>query len=109
MLEIHLFGKLRKLLDNSSVTTDSILRIEEKLDETLEELIHRIGIKSDELGELFINGNVCKLNSLVPPNARIGIFPLGMHLLCGGQHLKGHGYIMKRTEKIRDYWQKNES
>ncbi|MFX0116513.1 MAG: hypothetical protein ACFFB3_18335 [Candidatus Hodarchaeota archaeon] len=110
MLEIRLFGRFRKLSDNPDPSANSILRLQEKDGENLEQLVHRIGINPEELGELFINGNVANLESIVPVNARVGIFPLGMHLLCGGQHLKGHGYITKRSKQPEQprYWQKRE-
>ncbi len=104
LLEIRLFGKFRQFADNSSPSGNSILRLEEKSEETLSELIQRIGIQPEELGELFINSQVSNKDAIIPPNARIGIFPLGMHLLCGGQHLKGHGYITKRPTNSQKYW-----
>lgn len=106
MLKVHLYGQFRKLANDQSPDANSILQIEENDNETLGELILRIGIKPEDLGELFINGNVASLDEIIPPNSRLGIFPLGMHLLCGGQHLKGHGYITKKPETEQNYWQR---
>ena len=104
MLEVRFFGKLRRFADDPSPDTDSIRKIREKENESLQDLIKRIGIKNDDLGELFINGKVASLDDPVPPDARVGIFPRGMHLLCGGQHLKGHGNISKSPDHSPDYW-----
>ncbi|MFW9916530.1 MAG: hypothetical protein ACFFGZ_13065 [Candidatus Thorarchaeota archaeon] len=108
MLKVHLYGQFRKLASNPNPDANSILFIEENDNETLGDLILRIGIKLEDLGELFINGNVASLGDTIPPNSRLGIFPLGMHLLCGGQHLKGHGYITKKPQIEQNYWQRKQ-
>lgn len=108
MLKIHLYGQFRKLASNPNPDANSILHVEENNAETVGALIRRIGISPEELGELFINGNVASIDDKIPPNSRLGIFPLGMHLLCGGQHLKGHGYITKKPSKDQNYWQRKD-
>ena len=55
----------------------------------------------NECGEIFCNGKVATTTTLIPNGARIGLFSIGMHLLCGGQHLKGHGFITKKPTKKR--------
>ena len=97
MLDIHVFGKFRKLSQNSKVTDDSTLDIEFIEGETVGQLLNRLSIPFDEIGDIFVNHNVRDLEYVIPyDKSRVAIFPLGMHLLCGGQHLKGHGYITKQ-------------
>lgn len=103
MLDIHLFGKFRKLAKNSAVTDDSKLEIEFHEGETIEELLNRLTIPIEEIGEIFVNHTTHEIDFVIPhDNSRIAIFPLGMHLLCGGQHLKGHGYITKQRINVAE-------
>jgi len=104
MLEIHLFGKLRRFASDPRPEAESVILMEEREHENLQALIDRIGISPSELGELFIDGTVATLDDPVPANARVGIFPVGMYLLCGGQHLKGHGFITKSPKERQNYY-----
>jgi hypothetical protein len=63
--------------------------------ETFFEFIKRIGLKPEDLGDSFIDGTLAKLKDEIQDGARIGLFPFNMVLLCGGQHLKGHGYTKR--------------
>ena len=92
MLQIHLYGKLRKLVPDSSPSEDTILEFKYKTGETFSECVRRLGLKSSELGDCFINGTLAKQSTLLKDGDRIGLFPFNMVLLCGGQQLKGHGY-----------------
>lgn len=104
MLNIHLYGKLRSLAKNKGATDQSVVHIEYIADEMLGDLIKRLNIDFDDLGEIFLNREVAELDAVIPEdNSRIAIFPIGMHLLCGGQHLKGHGYITKKPKETK-YW-----
>ncbi len=101
MLDIHLYGKFRKLAKDSSATADSKIEVEFIPGETMGQLIRRIGIDPERIGDIFINHKVVDIDTIIPhDNSRIAIFPEGMVLLCGGQHLKGHGYITKKPPKI---------
>jgi hypothetical protein len=44
------------------------------------------------MGDCFVNGTLAKDDQILKDNDRLGLFPFNMVLLCGGQHLKGHGY-----------------
>ena len=92
MLNIHLFGELRKFSSNKKSTDDSVIHLEYITDESVTDLLIRIGIFTD-IGEVFVNHKVVTLDSIIERDeSRVAIFPGGMVLLCGGQHLKGHGY-----------------
>ncbi|MFX0090139.1 MAG: hypothetical protein ACFFBD_00130 [Candidatus Hodarchaeota archaeon] len=109
MLEIHLYGIFRKIAENSAPTDNSVVVMPWIEGETIIELVKRLGLSVDDLGEVFLNHTpVNPEDSIIPDNARIGLFPLGMHLLCGGQHMKGHGFITTRRRNL-DYWNQSET
>jgi hypothetical protein len=105
IINIHLYGKLRKLAENSGSTDESKIELSWNKDETLAHLINnRLNLSFDEIGEIFINHSpICKYDVIIPEGARIGLFAEGMYLLCGGQHMKGHGFIEKKVKEV-DYW-----
>lgn len=104
MLDIHLFGKFRKFSENSRPTDNSTLKLQYHEGEAVEELILKIGIDPNDVGELMVNFAVAELETVIPhEDSRISIFPTGMVLLCGGQHLKGHGNITKKNNSTEYY------
>ena len=104
MLNIHLFGELRNFSENNKPTDDSVIHREFISNETVTDLLIRIGITSD-IGEVFVNHKVVTLDTIIERDeSRVAIFPGGMVLLCGGQHLKGHGYISKDGPEEVDYY-----
>ena len=105
MIEIHIYGTLKKKIDpNASFAEDTVLHLPSIENERFIQLLERLDIQLNECGEIFCNGTVATGNTLVPNGARIGIFSTGMHLLCGGQHLKGHGFITKSPTKKDQYY-----
>jgi hypothetical protein len=107
MLDIHLYGKFREFAEKKGATDNSVITMPFVEQESMEGLLHRIGIDVDDIGELFINFKVVEVDGIIPHDeSRIAIFPIGMHLLCGGQHLKGHGFIQKKKPKETpsQYW-----
>jgi len=101
-IEIHLYGALRSLVPDSRPDEDTVLRLDSISNETFGGLVARLGLKPSDLGDCFIDGTLAKPSSLIPEGARIGLFPFNMVLLCGGQHLKGHGYT--HTDVDVDYY-----
>ena len=95
MIEIHLYGNLRKLVEGSSCSDDTILKMEYYKEERFEDLIKRLDLKFSDLGDCFIDGTLAKKDAILEDGARVALFPFNMVLLCGGQHIKGHGYTKK--------------
>ncbi|MFW9788715.1 MAG: MoaD/ThiS family protein [Candidatus Thorarchaeota archaeon] len=91
MIEIHLYGSLKKLVEGSRLSEDTILMMEFVENETYSELILRMGLKLQDLGDCFINGTIAKKNQVLSDGDRVGLFPFNMVLLCGGHHINGHG------------------
>jgi hypothetical protein len=98
MIEIHLYGNLRALVSGSNASEDTQLKVEYIPDETFAQLVIRLGLEPKDLGDCFINGNLAKYEQVMADNDRVGLFPFNMVLLCGGQHLKGHGYTKKDVD-----------
>ena len=90
MLEIHLYGILRKLVEGSKASEDTIMHVEYKDGESFAELIERLGIEQSRIGDCFINGILANPSNLLHDNDRIGLFPFNMILIDGGMHLKYH-------------------
>jgi hypothetical protein len=105
MLEIHLYGKFRKKAPNSSPSANSVIILSYEADITLLDVLKSLSIDPMQIGDCFIDGHLATHESRIPSDdCRIGLFPLGMHLIDGGQHLKGHGYITKKPKKKTNYW-----
>jgi len=105
VIEIHIYGHLKKKFDPTARLSDqTIIRVPSIPGEQSAQLLARINLAVRECGDCFVNGIVATADTLVPEGARVALFPLGMHLLCGGQHLKGHGFIMKPSGKKIDYY-----
>jgi len=82
MIDVHLYGKLRRFTGNTDPRTESILLMEARGGETISDIVGRIGIPPEELGRnIFLNGEVSALDRKVKDGDRLGIFPDDMQLL----------------------------
>lgn len=82
MIEVHLYGKLRRFTDNQDPSRDSIVYIPVEEGDTIEDIIRRIGIPLEELGSnIFLNGEYSSLVRKVKDRDRLGVFPDNMQLL----------------------------
>jgi molybdopterin converting factor small subunit len=82
MVEVHLYGKLRRFTDNLDPARDSIVRVPAKKGDTIEDIVKHIGIPFEELGSnIFLNGEYSALERKVKDGDRLGIFPDNMQLL----------------------------
>ena len=82
MIEVHLYGKLRRFTENTSPRKESIIRVQVEEGDTIESIIRRIGIPMAEIGRnIFLNGEYSKLTRHVRCGDRLGVFPDDMQLL----------------------------
>ena len=82
MIEMHLYGKLRRFSDSSDPRRESIIYVPLEEGDTIRDVIERIGIPLDELGlNIFLNGEYSNLSRPVRDGDRLGIFPDDMQLL----------------------------
>jgi hypothetical protein len=97
-IDVHLYGLLRNLVKNSRPDEDTVMTLDYVEGETFLDLLKRLGLERKDVGDCFIDGTLAKPKDIIPHGARVGLFPFNMVLLCGGQHLKGHGYTKEDVE-----------
>ena len=82
MIEVHLYGKLRRFGAEQDARSDSIVEIPWREGDTVGAIVGRIGIPLEELGaNLFRNGRYVTLDSPLADGDRLGLFPDDMQLL----------------------------
>ncbi|MBA7626217.1 hypothetical protein ES703_33661 [subsurface metagenome] len=82
MIEVRLYGKLRRFTDNQDSSRDSIIYVPVEEGATINDIVKRIGITHEELGSnIFLNGEYSALDRKVKDGDRLGIFPHNMSLL----------------------------
>ena len=82
MIEVHLYGKLRRFAEDPSPNGDSIILVPARECENIGDIVDRVGIPREELGRnIFLNGNLSALNRAVHDGDRLALFPTDMTLL----------------------------
>ncbi len=82
MIDVHLYGKLRRFTGDSDPRRDAVLSMEVEGGETISDIIGRIGIPPEELGRnIFLNGEISAHERIVKDGDRLGVFPDDMQLL----------------------------
>jgi hypothetical protein len=82
VIEVHLYGKLRRFTDNQNPARDSVIYVAVSEEETIEDIVERIGIPGEELGSnIFLNGGYSAKTRQVRAGDRLGIFPDDMQVL----------------------------
>jgi molybdopterin converting factor small subunit len=82
LIEVHLYGKLRRFAEQKSATEDSIIFIEPRDKNTIRGTITRLGIPFSEIGtNIFLNGELSSLDRVITDGDRLGVFPDDMQLL----------------------------
>ena len=96
MITIHIYGFLKKKFDpNASLADQTFITVPHIQNESFKDLLERLKVEKEDIGDCFVNGTVVSNanETIIPDNSRVALFGAGMRLLCGGQHLKGHGYV----------------
>lgn len=82
MLEIHLYGKLRRYAADSNPRSESVAMVPWEGGGTIADLVKQLGIPLEELGtNIFLNGRYAALSSPIKDGDRVGLFPDDMQLL----------------------------
>jgi molybdopterin converting factor small subunit len=82
LIDVHLYGKVRRFSGDSNPRREAVLNMEVEGDATISDIIRRIGIPPEELGRnIFLNGEVSTLDRKVRDGDRLGLFPDDMQLL----------------------------
>ena len=63
MVEIHLYGKLRRYVKESEALQGNVMTVAPQPDETLEQLLARVGIPLDEIYNIFFNSKLLATHS----------------------------------------------
>ena len=82
MIEVQLYGKLRRFAQQKKPTEESVVYVPFSEDLTIEKVIKTIGIPIEEVGKnLFVDGEYSEISRKIKNGQRIGIFPDDMQLL----------------------------
>ena len=67
MVEMHLYGKLRRHAPDRRANRESVVRLEPRPKETVRTALERAGIEPDEVYHVFLNGAILSTqNSMAP-------------------------------------------
>ena len=92
MIEVHLYGKLRRFSDDRNPRRESIVHVPLENGDTIGDIIGRIGIPMAEIGRnVFLNGEYSWLSRQVRGGDRLGLFPDDMQLLYRWYFVKRGG------------------
>jgi len=82
MIEVYLYGKLRRFTDNLDPSRDSITHIATKKGDSIADIIQRIGIPDNEAGtNIFLNGEYSPQSRKINNGDRLGVFPDDMPMI----------------------------
>ena len=82
MIEVHLYGKLRRFTANQDPARDSILNLPVETGDTIEDIARHGSIPIEEIGSnIFLNGQLSAPTRSVAPGDRLGVFPSDMATL----------------------------
>lgn len=88
MIEVHLYGKLRRFSEQKSPVKDSIMFVEVFDGDSINCIVSRLGIPISELSStIFLNGEYSGLNRSVKDGDRLGLFSDNM-ILAYRQYFK---------------------
>jgi len=84
MVEVRLYGRLRRFAQNPEVTAESIAWVSVEGEVKVEEVLRRLGIDPEkEVSNIFINGRYYydARERTVRSGDRVGVFPKDMAML----------------------------
>lgn len=82
MIEVHLYGKLRRFAPNPDPTRDSVVYVPVEENDTIMDVLARLGAPLKEVGSnIFLNWQYSGLSRRVHKGDRLAVFPDDMQLL----------------------------
>ena len=80
-VEVHLYGKLRRVAGCSNPTSDCVRRVPVREGEAISDVLTRLGIGLSEISNMFLNGELSAATRAVRSGDRLGVFPDDMATL----------------------------
>ena len=84
MVEVHLYGDLRRFAENKEVDADSVAWVPWQSSDTVQTVLERLGIEpAQDVSNVFVNGTYFYNARLmaVQDDQRLGVFPKNMGAL----------------------------
>jgi hypothetical protein len=81
MIELHLYGKLRRFTDEHSASGESVLSVACQDGDSIGDVLTRLGVPHEETSNIFVNGELRALSKVIKDGQRVGVFPDDMALL----------------------------
>jgi len=82
MIEIHLYGKLRRFATERDPTSLSVVHVPVQEGDTIQRVLERLGVPLAEVGSnVFLNWQYSALTRKVKDGDRLAVFPDDMQLL----------------------------
>lgn len=81
MIEVWLYGQLRRLAPRSGATEDSVVEVPVQAGDTIGDVVQRLGIDPAQVRHLFLNHQYSTLQRPVKPGDRLAVFGSDMALL----------------------------
>ena len=82
MIEIHLYGKLRRFARDQDPTDSSIIHVPVQEGDTIQGVLERLGVPMEEVGSnIFLNWQYSAPTRKVKDGDRLAVFPDDMQLL----------------------------
>jgi hypothetical protein len=67
MVEIHVYGKLRRYVKDPQRSHNSVITLEPRPEETIASLLGHVGIPVDEINHIFFNANLLATHTSMAP------------------------------------------
>jgi hypothetical protein len=82
LIEVHLYGRLRRLAAQSDVHRPSTVRVDQG-ETTVAQVLAALGVDRAAVGQVFINGryHAAPFEQILHPGDRLGVFPPDMRML----------------------------
>lgn len=80
-IQVRLYGKLRRYAQDQRADAESVVNVEYQPGETIGQVLAQLGIASEEISHVFLNGELSAPSRRVSEGDRLGLFPEDMALL----------------------------
>ena len=75
MIEVYLYGEIKKIVENTVHNANSIMLCEYVEGENFQEFLNRLGLRTVDVGNCFINNSPAELDYILHNNDTIELNP----------------------------------